>query len=55
VCGLEVPGAVDEVEEAAEDLLLLEVEIFNSHTVAVSAMVCKISGWVTLTHFSPLF
>ena len=55
MCGLEVPGAVDVVEEAAEVLLLLEVEVFDGRMVAVSAIVCESSSWVTLAHFSPLF
>jgi len=55
VCGLEVPGAVDVVEEAAEVLLFPEVEVFDGSIVAVSAIVCERSSRVTLTHFSPLF
>jgi len=39
VCGWEVPDAVDEVEEAAEVLLFLEVEGFDLSIVAVSAIV----------------
>ena len=52
--GLEVPGALDEVEDA-EVLLFLEVEAFDGSTVAVSAIVWESSSQVTLTHFSPLF
>ena len=55
MCGLEVPGAVDVVEDAAEVLLFLEVEVFDGSIVAVSANVCESSSRVTLTHFSPLF
>ena len=54
MCGLEVPGAVDAEEEAAEGLPCWEVEVFNGSIVAVSAIVCKSSSRVTLTHFSPL-
>ena len=53
MCGLEVPGAVD-VVEAEEVLPFLEVEVFDGSIVAVSAIVCKSSSRVTLTHFSPL-
>ena len=55
MCGLEFPGAVDVVEEAAEVLLFLEVEVFDGSIVAVSAIVCESCSRVTLTHFSPLF
>ena len=57
MCGLKVPGAVDVVEETAEVLLFLEVDVFNGSivAVAVSAIVCESSSRVTLTHFSPLF
>ena len=55
VCGLEVPDGVDVAEEATEVLLFLEVEVFDGSIVAVSAIVCKSSSRVILTHFSPLF
>ena len=54
MCGLKVAGAVDVVEETAEVLLFLEVDVFNGSIVAVSAIVCESSSRVTLTHFSPL-
>jgi len=55
VCGLEITGVVDVVEEAKEVSAFLEGDDFDGSSVAVSAIVCESSSRDILTHLSPLF